>query len=359
MPPAHLVSVGEIARMCAAHIQTLAPQLLPNGKKSGQEWICGSPAGEPGTQMAVHLTGTKAGIWAHFAGHERGDALDLIAVVLFAGDKREALRWARRWLGIDAGDAAVLATARRALPDQAKLAAAAAVDEAKSRTAAKTIWLAAQAGLANTPVADYLARRGIDLAEMARPPRAIRYHPRLWHTESQRHWPAMVTAISGPDGFLAIHRTWLQVGDNALPRSQDNRLAIVTKAPVEPQKAVWGAYRGGHIPLQRGATGKPLRQAEDGETLDITEGIEDGLTVAVFNPTFRVIAAVSLSALAVIELPPAIRTLRIWRQADTKKPALEAFDRAVAAHQAAGRAILIPALEPGAKDVNEMIAGLS
>jgi hypothetical protein len=45
---------------------------------------------------------TRAGVWAAWAAGEAGDTLDLVASVRFAGDKREALRWSRQWLGYDA-----------------------------------------------------------------------------------------------------------------------------------------------------------------------------------------------------------------------------------------------------------------
>lgn len=66
----------------------------------GAEWRVGSLAGEPGRSCAIHLGGTKSGVWSDFASGEGGDALDLMAAVRFGGDKRAALVWSRRWLGI-------------------------------------------------------------------------------------------------------------------------------------------------------------------------------------------------------------------------------------------------------------------
>ncbi|MEJ0047258.1 MAG: hypothetical protein WDN04_14935 [Rhodospirillales bacterium] len=44
-------------------------------------------------------------MWADFSGVGRGDALDLVAHVLFRGDKKNAYRWTLAWLGIAAGGA--------------------------------------------------------------------------------------------------------------------------------------------------------------------------------------------------------------------------------------------------------------
>ena len=344
-----LIDIGEVSRMLAARMQSLAPELLPNGKRASTEWTVGSPAGEPGTQMAIHLTGAKAGVWKHFAGSESGDALDLVAVVLFAGDKGRALAWSLRYLGLESGDPAALETARRATPPAHEIDAKTAEEIQTTRNNARRIWLAAHVQCRDTPVDTYLQGRGIRLAELGRQPGAIRFHDRLWHPPSGRHWPGMVAAVSGdaPGGFLACHRTWLEV-------QTDGR---VTKAPIDRNKAVLGSYKGGHIALNRGATGKPLRDTTVGEVLDITEGIEDGLSVAYAAPECRVVAAISISNWASMELPPAVLTVRLWRQNDTKPAAIAAFDRVLRAQMTAGRRVLIADVPRGMKDVNDLLCG--
>ena len=340
-----LVDIGEVSRMLAAQIQSLCLELLPHGKKASHEWMIGSPAGEPGNSMAVHLTGAKAGVWQDFAAGEGGDALDLVAACVCAGDKKDALRWARRWLGIDKGDPAALERARRQVPDTAAINAQAEAEEANARKGAMAIWIAAHADLTGTPVETYLAGRGIHLADLVRMPRAIRFHPELWSKEAGRRFPAMVAAISGPEGFMGVHRTWLE-------RQADGS---VTKAPLETAKKVLGPHRGGHIPLARGASGRTLREAPEGEILDISEGIEDGLSVAVSLTDARVVAAITIGNMASIHLPPQIKTVRIWRQNDTKKEPIAAFARAIDAQLRAGREIIIPDIGNEVKDVNDLL----
>jgi Toprim domain len=100
--PAH--DAKGIARLLAARIVELTLVLLPNGHREGHEWRAGSVAGEPGDSLGVHLTGHKAGVWSDFSVGIGGDALDLIAAVLGLSIG-EAMAWARRWLGIEAGEA--------------------------------------------------------------------------------------------------------------------------------------------------------------------------------------------------------------------------------------------------------------
>lgn len=344
---ARLVAVGEIAAMLAGQVHSLARELLPNGRRIGHEWCTGSNRAQD--NFKVHLSGGKAGVWADFTTGECGDALDLVAHVRYGGDKRQAIVWARQWLGLDSPDPAVLASVR----EHAQKASEARADEAAAdaeaaRNAAFRMWLSARASIVGTPADVYLRGRGISIAELGRQPGALRFHPGLYHPGSGRTWPGLVTAIGDMAGrHIATHRTFLEVLD-------DGR---VRKAPVEPNKMVLGAYRGGCIRLWRGASNKRLADAGEGETVDITEGIEDGLSVALAMPECRVLAAVSLSNMAALKLPDAVRAVRIWHQRDDTNAALAAADRAIQAHIAAGRQVLLPPIPPGFKDVNDMLRG--
>lgn len=338
-----LVPIDEVSGMLASHVEQLVLELLPAGRRNGQEWCVGSLAGEPGQSLRVHLGGAKAGVWKEFNGHESGDALDLVAQVLFRGDKRQGLRWALNWLGIAHADTASLEVARRAV-----VARKATEDEAgkKKRNAAFRLWLEAAANIAGTPAEYYLAGRGIDLAALGRQPRAIRFHARCWNSDVQRFLPAMVTAIGAADGaFMACHRTYLEEAGPGDWR----------KARLEDAKKTLGGWAGGFIRLWRGASGKPLAAAPAGEVVDMSEGIEDGLSVAMAMPEARIVAAVSIDNIANLKFPPQITTLRIWRQNDTKTAAIAAFDRVVQAQLRAGMKVLIPRLPDGVKDANEWL----
>jgi twinkle protein len=85
--------------MLASQVESVCMELLPNGKKMGNEWCVGSPAGEAGESCKVHLTGKKAGLWRDFAGNEGGDLLDLYQKNRGTGLK-EAMEWACKFVGV-------------------------------------------------------------------------------------------------------------------------------------------------------------------------------------------------------------------------------------------------------------------
>jgi hypothetical protein len=350
MSERRLVEAGEVARMLDAQAERICLDLLPDGRRQGHEWVARNPTradGRPGS-FCIHIGGAKSGVWKDFASGQKGDMLDLVAMVMFAGDKRQAFQWGLRFLGLASGDPAALQRARQAVPSAAERKAQADKEDQDAREAARRIWFGAEPLLRDTPVDRYLAGRGINLAELRRQPGAIRFHPNLWHTGSERKWPAMVTAVNRPDvpgGFAAVHRTWLEVGS-------DGR---VRKAPVEGNKKVLGSFKGGHMAIWRGATNRRLPDIRDDEVLHITEGIEDGLSVVMGAPEARVIAAISLSNMGGVILPTECRTVMLWRQNDKAPEAISQFQRAMEAHQRAGRVVLLPAIPAEVKDVNDLL----
>ena len=99
-----LVDIGVIVSMLADRVPALCAELLPAGAREGHHWRIGNLAGEPGRSMGVNLA---TGLWRDWGdGEKGGDALDLVAKVLFRGDKRRAIQWARAWLGLDSADPA-------------------------------------------------------------------------------------------------------------------------------------------------------------------------------------------------------------------------------------------------------------
>ncbi|BBL73186.1 toprim domain-containing protein [Methylomagnum ishizawai] len=90
---------SEISALLAEQAESVAKHLLPEGKRDGREWRCGSVHGEPGQSLGVHLSGPKAGVWADFASGQGGDLLDLWMTV-GKTDLPKAMREAARWLGV-------------------------------------------------------------------------------------------------------------------------------------------------------------------------------------------------------------------------------------------------------------------
>lgn len=339
--------VGDIAAMLNDRAEALARELFPNGIKDGVEWRVGSLAGEKGRSLAIRIGGGRLGVWSDFAGGVGGDALDLVAQALFGGDKKDAVAWAKDWLGID--DSSPRPAPRRPAPPPAK-----AGDDNQTSRAAYAIWLAASDSIFGTPAEAYLAGRGIDFdllksaAGRGRILSALRFHDNLWNAESRRHWPALVAAVHGRDGrIVAVHRTWFRVDGG-----------LVAKAPLTAAKMTLGRYRdrGGCIRLWRGAGGQPLAKAAAGSDVLICEGIEDALTLAMAKPDRRVLCGISVSSFKNIQLPAAVTTVVLGVDNDPPgSKAADAVDKAVAAFQAQGRTVRIARPPAGFKDFNEVL----
>jgi len=324
----------DIAQMLAARADRLARELLPRGRLDGRNWRVGSRG-----SLSIELTGDRIGLWFDHEAGAGGDALDLVAQVLFRGDLAEAIAWSRRWLGI--GDGPVPAVQ----PRQAAAAAADHAADAERRLAlASALWLHACPNLAGTPAAAYLAGRGIELADLGRQPRALRYHPALWCQEAGAKLPAMVAAVTDASGqHTATHRTWLA-----------SRAGAWTKAPLSSPKKSIGRVRGGSIRIWRGSSGKSLRDAPAGDTVVIAEGIETALSIVLACPELRVLAAVSLGNMTALALPPAIGTVILAADNDTGAPAIAALQRAVDRFAAEGRIVRV-ARSPVGSDFNDLL----
>ena len=176
----------EIARLLAQNIFRLVLELLPNGHRAGAEWVHPSLVGTSRRSLSVRLTGPKAGVYSDFSSGEAGDALDLVAALLFGGDKRLAITWACHWLG-----AKDTRAAQPDYPGRSKPCHSTDDDKQARQSAALRIFSSATAQIAGTPVDAYLRSRGINLAELERYPPSIRYHPALRNrergTEPSRH----------------------------------------------------------------------------------------------------------------------------------------------------------------------------
>ena len=339
------IEIGDLIARLADRAPELARDILPAGIRRGSEWIVAGADSPLRCSISVHLSGSKAGVWGAWAAGKGGDSLDLIAVVKFAGDKKQAIRWALDWLAVDPNDREPTAPTPGATHPQK-----AEPNAEQKRGAAFRLWLAATPLRPGDEAFDYLAdTRGIDFAALGRVPRALRFFGALTNTEAGRRFPALLAAVVGPRGrFQTIHRTWLE-------RQSDGR---VLKAPVAEPKKVYGPCRGGIIPLWRGASGHPWKQAPPGEVLGLTEGIENACSYAVAVPEHRVAAALNVGNLAHVRLPPAIGTVII--AADSDKPnsqADQALQRAVARFLAEGRQVRIARCPAGVKDLNDLLLG--
>lgn len=326
---------------------------------NGDLW-CRSPLRadrRPGS-FVIHTRGGMAGRWKDFGTGAAGDMFDLLRQAENC-DQVSAIQIAKALLGL----AEMTETERRqaearAREREAKRQAAerAAADErARRERAAAALWLSCSPDLVGTPVAGYLAARGIDLGALPRTPSVIRYHPGLAYAHTDREtgevvegvWPAMVCAITGTDGrTIGAHRTWLACHNGRWG-----------KAPVPRPKKVLGSVKHGLIRLWSGIEadgrkGVPLAQARPGAAVMIAEGVENALSAVVLRPEARVVAAVSLSNFAA-PLPVTIGAVTLIADNDAGPEQRAAFDQAVARHARAGRLVRVWRATPPHKDLND------
>ena len=69
------MNANEIKDAMAKDAEGVCRYLFPNGNISGGEFYIGSLQGEAGKSMRIHLTGSKAGVWADFSSGEGGSNL--------------------------------------------------------------------------------------------------------------------------------------------------------------------------------------------------------------------------------------------------------------------------------------------
>lgn len=190
--------------------------------------------------------------------------------------------------------------------------------------AALAIWGEATS-ISGTPAEAYLRSRGITMVL----PDTLRF-ARLRYPQEQGRRPALVAAVCAPNGDLTgIQRTFLTDGG--------------TKADVPEVKLSLGRVAGGAIQL-----GPPIA------SLIVTEGLEDGLTLAqALGRSVWVSAGTSM--LPRMELAEITRAVVIG--ADGDQPGEHAATKAAHAFAAIGRKVRIMRPATGYKDFNAELMG--
>lgn len=350
------IEIPEIVHLLSSKMDYLVVALGLQGRYENNDFVAYNP-----TRNDTHLgsfricvKGAKCGTWKEFAGGtDGGDALELINYCLFGNsqNKAEAIKWAKVFLGIDNSlKPGELKRIKQEARDHKIQAAKENEDKReKSRKFAERIFFSAEQNIAGTPVEEYLLNRGIDLRELGKQPKSLRYAPKCWFSLEEPEVPAMIACINAPDGsFMAVHRTFLQ-----------NEKGVWVKR----KKRVLGECAGGVIRLWRGDTGASIsrleagtvKETENSGTLIISEGIENGLSVAVACPEYRVWASVSSSNMANVTIPKCIDTVII--AADNDEPD-SAADRGIikAAEQFERQGCTVKlAYSPAGKDFNDLL----
>ncbi|MFY9350637.1 MAG: hypothetical protein WBL20_17085 [Sphingobium sp.] len=349
------ISVGEIAQMIAPHASAVCRQILPAGREEGGFYCVGSIDGEPGASLKVYLKGARQGRWRDYAGDDRGDLVELVTKAAYGGDKAEAVKWCKAFLGIgDLSPGQFKAARRKAIDAAERQQREQGEEDAKKRRQARAMWLAGEP-IEGTPGQYYLEARGIDFALLGHFPGSLRYG-RVYHSSLTREAPCLMAAIMRDGKHIATHRTWI-TRDSARGewRTMKRELGKLTKMTL-------GRYyeQGGYIPLWKGLTADgdiPSRAFEPiamAGPVHCAEGIEDVLTIAQVKRELPAAAAVALANMR--QLPFGHIIWIADRDADNEK-AVRLLENNVAAQQAMGKRVQFIWPAEGFKDVNDQLLG--
>ena len=332
------LTAADIAALLRRDAKALCWHLYPNGREIGGFFCIGSIEGEAGNSLKVQLRGPKQGTWADYARSRgeaggTGDMLTLLQLALGL-DIGGAVAEAKRWLRLDSIDPKALERTKA----RAKLAEERAQREdmerrERKRRNAAGLWRSSSPLAASSPPVRYLEARGIDFTLLGGYPRAIRFKPDMPHAERPRDWrgPAMISLFVSLEGQMAgAHVTWLE-------RRSDGRWTKLQG--VESAKKIFApTYWGAHLPLTKGdQPSRKLADIKPGTIINIAEGIEDGLSFALSDPTARVVAAGTLGNIGALEVPPQAGDIVLLAQHDTDDKPVRAREAAIAAQQRRSR----------------------
>lgn len=313
-------NIAEIVSRLSDNAEAVCRRYLPAGRREGRYWLVGDIHGAPGRSLYVLLSGEggargRAGKWTDAASGDHGDLLDIIASRCGHAAMRDTLAEARRFLSLP-----------MPLPDNASPRARRGPQGTSA--AARRLW-AASKPLEGTPVAAYLASRGLGVAGAAG---SLRYHPRCYYRASlgdapnvRSAWSAMIAAVTDDrSAVVGVHRTWLAPSGG--------------KAPVADPRRAMGRL-----------LGHGVRFGAAGEIMAAGEGIETILSLREALPGMPMIAGLSAAHLAAIVFPSALRRLYV---AFDRDPAGTGALR-VLAQRAAGAGIELVPLAPERGDFND------
>ena len=200
-------------------------------------------------------------------------------------------------------------------------------DDQRRIAAARRIWQAAQS-IANTAGERYFINRGISIEI----PPSIRFAPALKHPDTGLYLPAVVMAVQNCEGQVAgVQRVYLKANGTG-------------KALVSRPKMAKGVIAGGTV-----------RLGPAGRELGLVEGAETALSVMELHPGLSVWAALSVSNLGNVVLPPEVVTVHLFLDGDKPgSPAAATAAKAALVHLNARRKVQIHRAPTG-KDWNDVL----
>jgi twinkle protein len=93
------VNWRDVEKQLADRAEEVCRYLLPNGKRDGEEWVCGDIEGKPGKSFKVNI-GSKAGLHCDFAGDARGKTFMALWCSVRSAGFKDAITEAKQFLGI-------------------------------------------------------------------------------------------------------------------------------------------------------------------------------------------------------------------------------------------------------------------
>lgn len=90
----------QLSQRLSEQAESVVAMLLPNGKRQGSQVLVGDTSGKTGKSMSVCVKGSRAGLWADFAGNEGGDLIELwkeTKGITYA----ETFEQVRKYLGVE------------------------------------------------------------------------------------------------------------------------------------------------------------------------------------------------------------------------------------------------------------------
>jgi hypothetical protein len=194
---------------------------------------------------------------------------------------------------------------------------------------AARIWYESQPIL-GTVAERYLRGRGITLAL----PNTLRFHPHLYHKESNTYASALVALVQDAHGApTGVHRTWISADGSG-------------KANLEPVRKALSA-----------TTGHAVHLGEPNNQLLVAEGVETTLSAVQLWGTsdFAGWAALSAPGLAALIVPQSVTRVLIASDDDAagRDAAGKLFDRIMREH--ARRLAIIGYPQDGLNDFNDLL----
>lgn len=352
----------QIKALLQGRVLDLVQELAPYGHRAGQYWIALNPtrADDSAGSFWVRVAGSGIGVWADEAtgdgaaqapnGAHKGDILGFVQYAARLADVKETLRWSRDFLQL--GQMPEADRVRRAAAVTQRVKEADDNDEARlARHRKRAFGLYVEAKkrpFLGSPAHQYLAGRSIDIAQLGRMPGVLGWLPPWEGRDGRFTHASMLAGFQNDAGdTVAVHRTFIA-----------ERNGTWGKAAVEHVRKIWPAYGGCAIRLWQGGSKMSIKEAAAcglREPLVLVEGVEDGLSVALALPEFRVWCAGALGNVAALTLPECVDEVILCADNDWGKPqAQRLLDAGIAALSAQGRKVRVARSHVG-KDVNDAL----